>query len=257
MKYAKSKKFTVFLSFVQSFNDEAGTFLKKNAPTIPCYLQVRLKHAPCGRGIHHAVLFDHTGKIVAKGSPNQLLEQVEALVKATPDPPPPILGGIEVKYCKSQVKPLVAGKAIAPALKYLKALAAKDNDKGKEAKSLIDAANKYVEIKIESLKKETETTPAKTLAELKKFYIQIRGMKPEKEVKGLILKLKKDKNVNLLASIMKKVDVTQTKIAKRGKTGKSDRKIFTKAKAALQKMIDSEKTSDAVKNEAKEFIKTF
>lgn len=256
-KYSKTGKFTVFLSFVQTYSDDAGVFLKKNAPTIPCYEQVRLPHAPCGRGIPHAVLFDHTGKVVDQGSPTKLLDQVEALVKAAPDPPSPILGGIEVKYCKSQVKPLLDGKAIAPSLKYLTALAGKEDDKGKEAKALTEAINKYIDTKKDSLVKGVETTPAKTLLELDTFCLQVRGLECENEMKALQMKLKKDKDVMLLINIMKKVETAQAKIAKRGKTSSSDTKFFSKAKAAVQKMIDDDKTSGAVVNEAKEYIQTF
>lgn len=247
----------VFLSFVQRYSDKAGKFLESNAPKIPCYLQVRLKHAPCGRGIPHAVLFDHKGKVVGTGSSSQLLTQVEALLKAIPKPPPPILGGIKVKYCKIHEKSLLKGKAIAPILKYLKVLAKKDDDKGKEAKALIDVVNKYVESKTVRLKKEAEKSPARTLLESKKFYIQIRTMSSEKEIKGLVFTLKKDRNVNVLANIMKKVDSTQAKIAKKGSAGKSERRTFVKATAALRKIIGNGKISDAVKNEAKEFMGSF
>ncbi|PIY36602.1 MAG: hypothetical protein COZ06_35630 [Armatimonadetes bacterium CG_4_10_14_3_um_filter_66_18] len=69
-KYAKSGKFTVFLSNVQNYSDEVGAFLRENGPTIPLYEQVRLPHAPCDGGIPDAILFDHTGKVIAHGSPS-------------------------------------------------------------------------------------------------------------------------------------------------------------------------------------------
>lgn len=135
--------------------------------------------------------------------------------------------------------------------------AAKDNDKGKEAKALVEAVNKYVETKKASLEKGAETSPAKTLLDLETFYIQVRGLSCENEVKQEILKLKKDKYVMLLLKIMKKVDSTQAKVAKRGKSSKSDTKLFAKAKAALQKIIDGGKASEAVAGEAKEYMQTF
>lgn len=256
-KYGSTGKFSVFLSFVQSFNDEAGAFLKKNAPTVPCYEQVRLPHAPCGRGIPHAVLFDHTGKVVAQGAHSQLLAQVEALVKAAPEPPSPILGGMEVKYCKSQVKPLSEGKPISGPLKYLNAAAAKDDDKGKEAKALIEAINKYLETRKASLTKGAETEPAKTVMELEEFSIQVKGLECENEVKETLLNLKKDKDVLFLVGVMKKVEAAQDKISKRGKNSKTDAKSFDKIKASVQKMIDDGKASPAVINEAKEYLQTF
>lgn len=106
---------------------------------------------------------------MAKGSHTKLLEQIEDLVEAAPDPPSPILGGIEVKHCKSQVKPLVQGKSIARGLRYLEIFATKDNDKGKEAKALIEAVHKYIDSKKEGFIKNAETNPAKTYLELNRL----------------------------------------------------------------------------------------
>ena len=256
-KYYKTGKFTVFLSYVQTFNNTAGDYLKKNAPTVPVYNQVRLKHAPCGRGIPHAVLFDHKGKVVGTGSASKLITQIPDLVKATPDPPSPILGGVEVKYCKSQAKQLADGKSIASTLKYLKLYAAKDDDRAKEAKALIEAVNNYVEKEKERLIKSSETAPAKTLLQIKPFALQIRMMECEKEIKALYTKLKSDRYINILSNTMNQVKKTQDKIAKKGTAGKSEIKALEKSKASLKKMIDSPNTPEAVKNEAKEFMDSF
>jgi len=176
----------VFLSNVQTFNNTVAEYLKQNAPKLPCYNQVRLPHAPGGGGIPHAVLFDHTGKVVAQGHHSQLLQKVEALIKATPDPPAAILGDVEPKHCKSYAQKLADGKAILPVLKMLLPLSKKDDDKGKEAKQLIEAAKAFVKSEQTRLEKSAETAPGMTLYELNKFYIQVRGFKCEKSVKTLL-----------------------------------------------------------------------
>lgn len=256
-KYAKSGKFTVFLSFVQTFNEDAGKFLKEKSPTIPVYEQIRLPHAPCGRGIPHAVLFDHTGTVVAVGAPDELEQKVEALVNAAPDPPPEILGGLEIKSCTSLAEQLAAGKPIDPILKKLAVLAGKDDEGGKEAKQLTEAVNKYIESEKTRLKGAADSSPVKTLLRLNGFLIQIKGMSGEQEVKDLITTLKKDKNVALLVTTMQQVDALQAKILKNKKTSKADEKAFAKAKETIRKMIDSGKASESVVKEAEDFLQSF
>jgi hypothetical protein len=257
-KYAQGGKFTVFLSNVQNFSDEARAFLEKNAPTIPLYEQVRLPHAPCGRGIPHAVLFDHTGQVVAQGSPSELEAQVEALVAATPDPPSGILGEIEPTFCRNQAAQLAAGKPIAPILKNLAVLAAKDNEAGQEAKQLVEAVNAYVQEETERLKEKAESAPARTLCKLNSFAIQVRGMSCEPDIKALAATLRKDRNVVMLATAMQQVDVLQRKIAKQGgDPNKADTSKLANAKESIRKMIAGGKMPEAVAAEAESFLKTF
>ncbi len=256
-KYAKSGKFTVFLSFVQTFNEDAGKFLKEQAPTIPVYEQINLPHSPCGKGIPHAVLFDHTGAVVATGDPDELEQKVEALVKATPDPPPEILGGLEIKSCTSLAEQLATGKAIDPILKKLTVMAEKDDESGKEAKQLAEAVNKYIESEKTRLKESADATPAKTVLKLNGFLIQIKGMNGEQELRDLVAKLKKDKNVALLVTTMQQVDALQAKIAKNKKSNRADDSALAKAKETIRKMIAGGKVSESVKKEAEEFLQSF
>ncbi|MFZ2654622.1 MAG: hypothetical protein WAX69_06860 [Victivallales bacterium] len=257
-KYGGTGKFTVFLSFVQRFNADAGTFLTQNARIIPVYEQIRLPHAPCGKGIPHAVLFDHAGNVVATGFPDELETKVAALVKAAPEPPPAILGGLDIKFCKSYVAPLAKGNPIDPILKRLNEMAVKDDDPGKEAKQLAEAVNKYVEKENARLKEASESAPARTLLDLNSFVMQVKGMACEQEARDLIAKLRKDKCVVQLSTAMQQVDTLLDKAAKNTKgSSRADDKALSTAKDAVRKMMADPKITEAVSKEAREFIQTF
>jgi len=256
-RYEITGKFAVVLSYVTEFKDNAKEYLTEKAPTIPCYLDMNIPEAPRGKSTPYAVLFDHTGKIIAKGSHTELMEMVDKLVEDAPVPPLPILGELEVKYCKSQAKQLLGGKNLMIICRSLQNLAKKNDDKGKEAQDMLKAAFIYINKEKLRLEESMKIFPASTLAKLDKFYTQIRGLKCDKEIKTMILELKRDKYVNFLNKTMSKVLQTKEKVKKKGKSTKSDERVFIKAKADLYKMIETGKPSDSVINEARCFMDTF
>ena len=165
-KYAKSDKFTILASHVQTLSPDVTAFLTQQKVTFPVYQQFREPEAPCGRGIPSAALIDHTGKVVATGHPSTLYSKVAALVKATPNP---ILGNVKIKYCKAQAKALESGKPVANILKSLNKLSSTTGEKGEEAKQLLEAVQNYLTSTAETLIKQASEEPSKVLPELMKF----------------------------------------------------------------------------------------
>ena len=248
-KYEKTGKFTIIASHKQSFSKKVTAFLKKAKVTFPVYQQFNEQKAPCGSGIPHAALIDHTGKVVATGSPSSLYSKVAALVKATPSP---MIGDAKIVYCKSQVKALESGKGIASAVKSLERMSATGGDKGEEAKVLLESVKKYLEEKKEALLAKASTEPSVALEELTIFSKQINGLEYNKDVKAKIAELKKDPSLRKLVKFRKDIEKINAKLAKRDSA--STRKLLDKQKASLQKFIDSDSTTPAVAEEAKKLL---
>jgi thiol-disulfide isomerase/thioredoxin len=248
-KYAKTGKFTILASHVQSFSKEVPAFLQKEGVTFPVYQQFREAKAPCGRGIPHAALIDHKGNVVAEGYPSDLYPKVAALVAAAPAP---IIGSVEIKFCKSQAKALEAGRGIAGVIKSLQKLAAVEGEKGEEAKALLDTATGYLEKRKTALIEKASTKPSAALKELTAFSKQINGMECNADVKAKIAELKQDASLRKLIKFRKDIEKLNAKLAKRESS--STRKALEKLKASLQKFIDSKSTTPCVANEAKELL---
>ncbi len=248
-KYAKGGKFTVLASHVQSFSNKVTTFLSKEKVTFPVYQQFRESAAPCGSGIPHAALFDYRGKVIASGSPTTLYSKVAALVKATPSK---MVGDVKIVYCKAQAKALDAGKSIASTIKNLERMATAGGDKGEEAKALLESVKKYLEEKKESLIAKASTEPSVALEELTAFSKKINGLEYNNEIKAKIAELKKDPSLRKLTKFRKEIQKMNAKLAK--KESASTRKLLDKLKISLQKLIDSDSTTPAVAEEAKNLL---
>jgi thiol-disulfide isomerase/thioredoxin len=248
-KYAKTGKFTILASHVQDFSKEVTVFLQKEGVTFPVYQQFREAKVLCGRGIPYAALIDHKGKVITSGYPSDLYPKVAALVAAAPAP---IIGSVEIKFCKSQAKALEAGKGIAGAIKSLQKLAAIEGEKGEEAKALLATATGYLEKRKTRLIEKASTKPSEALNELIAFSKLINGMECNSDVKARISELKKDTSLRKLIKFRKDIEKLNAKLAKRESS--STRKALNKLKASLRKFIESKTTTPCVVNEAKELL---
>ena len=248
-KYEKTGKFTVLASHVQEFSKKVTEFLSTEKVTFPVYQQFREPAAPCGDGIPHAALIDHTGKVVAEGYPTNLYKQVADLVKNTP---PPMIGDTKVVYCKAQVKVLDSGKNIANTVKSLERMAKIEGAKGEEAKAIVDSVNSYLDAKKTRLLEKASSQPSVALEELTIFSKQINGLEQNKDVNTKISKLKKDTSLKKLLKFKNDIEKINEKLAKRESA--STRKLLDKIKASLQKFIENESTTPAVAKEAKTLL---
>ena len=249
-KHDASGKFSAFLSYVQRKSPEAVKFLNDKGVNFPVYNQVRLPHAPCGRGIPHGVLMDHTGKVVATGHFSRLASKIEELIKATPDPIPEILGDVTVKHCKSQAKRLGGTGSISMPLKELDRYAKRDNDKGKEAKAMAEAVRSWLDKEQTRLKELVGKQPARAALSLEAMVKRIKGLEGEEAMKAELKALAADKDVVALVKIVKGLDKVQAKIDDKGKS-KSTERDLAKVKKKLAALLSQENLSEAVSAEAK------
>ena len=250
-KYAKTGKFQVVLSHVQGENKKAiEGVLSKNKVTFPSYQQLRLKNAPCGRGIPHMVLFDHEGNIVEQGYIQDLDKKIAKLVKATPNPADysPLYETVDVKHNKREVTGLKLGRSVKSALATLSRKAQKKDAAGLEADAIIKAVHAWGEKELTDATAQLETAPTTAYGRLvilnKTFY----GMPLVKELPKTLSPLMKDKYFKYLAGL-------GNQLARL----KSDTKRTQRSKDSLirtyQTFIDKYPASETLKKEAADIIK--
>ncbi len=252
-QYGPSGKFTVFGSNVQR-NDAKTTEFFKDA-NFPLYHQVRLEHAPCGRGIPHAVLFDHTGKVVKSGYPNEdMFKLIPDLVAAAPasggaGPAAPILGDVQVKRCKSEAHGLSQGRPLAPILERLDRYAERSSAKGEEAKALAEAVRTYIDKESERLTKLVEKRPAYAALHLGRLFKRVKGLPAHEALWETLKPLVQDKELVRLVEIVKELEEVKETIEERGESRILDHKL-KRIKKKLNDYIESDGPTDRLKSEA-------
>lgn len=250
-KYEASGKFTVFLSNVQHNTPDTARFLKEAGVTFPVYDQVHLPHAPCPQGIPHAVLFDHRGRVVKTGRPTELLPLVDALVKAVPPPPAPILGRIDVKYCHGEAEALQRGAVILWQLNALDRYAKTDDAKGAEAKALAQWVRKWIGLEKARLKELAGRQPAKAAVQLETFCKQLTKLPDQEAMRTLLKSLTGDRFVRDLVRARKDLARVHARIEKKG-ASKSTKNELRRIEKRLRKIAATAGVPAAVAEEALE-----
>ena len=248
-KFAKNEKFTILASHVQNFSGAVKPFLMKNKVNFPVYQFFRSPQAPTKGFIPYAALFDYTGKLIATGSPTSLYSRVKKLVDATPAP---IIGTVEVKYCKKEAASLASGRSLASTIIALRKLAAAGGDKGGEAKQLADNAEAYLNLKKEQLAVMADASPSRALNELAEFAKKVKGLEMEKDVSAKLAELRKDNSLKAFMRLRPQWDKLNEKLSKRDSS--SVKKAIEALKKKIQKIIDDPGTTPAVAAEAKALI---
>ena len=249
-KYAPSGRFTVIGSHVQAFGDNVTAFLKQNGVNFPVFQQLRLPAAPCGSGIPSAYLFDHNGKIVARGDPLSLYGKVEALVRAALVPLSPMTEGLEIKYFRAQAVGLVPGKPVAGICRVLEARVKADKEDAAEAKVILDKVKGWITGETERLEKMVAKKPAKAFEDVKTLANTARGMPECEKATEMLAKLQKDPNVAWLSQIYKSVEKWREKVRKDG-NNQETRQQAALLKRQLEEFQNRKGLSEALAAEAK------
>ena len=231
-KYGKTGKFTVLASHVQSTADEAKKFCQEQKVNFPVFHHYSNSAAKCPRGIPHAFLIDHNGKIVQHGFPSTLYDLVGDLVKAAPKPIPPILGEVHAKFWKSQAKTLASGRAAGPVLNSLKQASAGDTPKAQEAAAIIKAVESYLAKSSKEFETMAKTEPSKAFIGLKGFMKQVAGTEFEGPIKEVYAKLSADVSVKALVNLRVALKKAQAALQKRETRGGQKKLADIKAKIA-------------------------
>jgi len=246
-EFAKTGRFTVIASHVQDGPDKARDFCKENKVNFPVFQQFREPAAPCGNGIPSAFIIDHTGKVVEKGHPTELLKKIGDYVKKAPTKYF-MISSTEVKLWASQAKTLAPNKPVLQILNQLKLAAAKDDEKGKEAKAIAEEIESYVKDNAAKIAKSAETAPAQSFLDLQDFLLLVKGMEQEAEMKALSDKLNSDPELAKFIPAVKELRQIRRKIE--DKPTKALDKQLAAALKKVEKFKDSKSAIVAAEAES-------
>lgn len=230
---------------MQKLDGKARSHFKSNAKGIPVYDRVALPHSPSGRGIPHAVLMDHEGKVVATGHTSKLIPKVAKLIDAVPKPIPPILGTVRAKHCKREAKKLADGDPVKDILEDLEEDAKKDSEKGVEARVIIKAVTASLDKRMQRLKDQLKEKPGQTLLDLEDFCKLTEGVDAYDYAHKLQKALQKEEAVKTVASTID--------LIAEGRKRKSSFRL-RRARQKLEKVIEAEDTPGPVKAEAEALL---
>lgn len=265
-KYAPSGKFTVIASHVQKDEKAARTFCRQMKVNFPVYHQLRLPKAPCGRGIPSAYLFDHKGKIAGKGHPATLYAKVGALVRAAPartaektgagaGASSPMLKDVELDRLKYLKKTLIPGRSIRSTMAGLQTKAKRDDKTGAEAKAVLKSVQAWIIAELQKAKGSSKTQPADAMVKADILARTLRGMPEGKEAEAILKPLKSDRNVAMLASIVRSLDALKVRIEQRGSSKTTKREVVA-LKGRTTSFLRRRNLGDAVKAEAKKLLES-
>lgn len=248
-EYADTEKFVVVLSYVQELDQGAIDSLKKTAPQIPVYYQLRPPGSPSRGGLPDAYLYDHTGKIIKHDLPDQLYDLVEGLIDAAPDPiPPGILGDFEPKLLVEEARQLEdPARPAAKLLKELEALRAEGGERASEAGALLARVQAWLPAEVERLERIAKRRPGTTAYFADQFLTRFKGVDKDLEarVKKLHKKLKATPEVETFVRAMKDLERARTT-----EDARKAKQFEKRARKAVDKILKSRKASRELKKEA-------
>ena len=251
-QYAKTGKFTVITSQLHSDKDKAIAFLKFSNVNFPVFQGFRSTEAPCSDTIPHAILIDHTGKIVSQGYPKMVSEKVEELVNNAPPPPSPLFKGVELNYWKSLEDDIRDTKSYSSLIKKLKQASQGDTPKAEEAKQILTVFEANIEKEFENLKETSNENPFEMMNEIEEFASKTKGMPIGKSANALYLEIKSDPGLKKVQKIEKEIKKIITKM--RGHRSKTLFKKSKTIKVKLKKLQENKMISERAKKAAGNLI---
>jgi thiol-disulfide isomerase/thioredoxin len=142
------------------------------------------------RGIPHCILFDHTGKCLFRGGPNE----VESLLrKAIQDAPPVILEGKNLTRLTALNRTLKREQTFGAALKQARTEAKSDDSaRAEEGTYVIDKLTAFGRKLIDGAKEKKELEPLETMTLTQRAATIFAGSDLGTEASALLTSLKKD-----------------------------------------------------------------
>ena len=265
-KYAPSGKFTVIASHVQDDEKAAAAFCRQMRVNFPVYQQLSLPKAPCGSGIPSAYLFDHKGKIAAKGHPARLYSKVGALVRAAPaktadrtgdgaETTSPMLKDVELDRLKYLEKILLPGRSIRSTMVQLENKAKRDDKTADEAKAVLASVNAWIAAELQKAKELSKTSPARALVKAEMLTRTLRLMPEGRKAEDILKPLKADRNTALLAANVKSLEALEARIEQEGATPATKREAAS-VEGRISSFLRRKNLSNVLKAEAEEMLKS-
>jgi hypothetical protein len=265
-KYARSGKFTVIASHVQEDEKAAASFCRQMRVNFPVYQQLRLPKAPCGSTIPSAYLFDHKGKIVAKGHPGTLYSKVGSLVRAVPaksteetsddeETTSPMLKDVQLDRLKYLEKILLPGRSIRSTMAQLERKAKRTDKTAEEAKAVLASVNAWIAAELQKAKDLSKTQPAHAMVKAEMLARTLRLMPEGRKAEDILKGLKADRNTALLAANLKSLDALKARIEQDG-AGDATKREAAAIKGRISSFLRRKDLSDVLKAEAQEMLKS-
>lgn len=235
-KHGSSGKFMMFGSHLQGRNEKAiKDFVEKNKVTFPIYQGVSVVGAPVQGGIPHAVLIDHTGKVVKAAHPSQLYGLVDDLVKAAPETRF-IVGSFDAKFHKSAIAKLTPGKSIEGVMKDLERKSKGETPSAAEARTLLAKCQAWVDSEKASINTALTATPALAV---ERIQVYKRVVPSDKSFDAKLSELRGNREVQSLMQIRKTMTTELERFAKNPKPSKMTAAKFESLKKRLGEITDT------------------
>ena len=200
-QYGASGKFTVIGSHVQGNGPQVQKYLAQKKFSFPIYQQFR-QRGPSFRGIPHAYVYDHTGKLVANGSPHQMVKLIPGLLANVP-PPNSLISGLDLKHLKNYQKTMLRDKPIKTQMSALQRMSKKDDAAGKEAKLIYNHVDSWIESELAAIQALSKTKPSEAYLRLASFSKVVYGLPQAEKLRPILAGLKEHKYLNAMVSFQK------------------------------------------------------
>ena len=200
----------------------------------------RVKDGNDFNGIPHTMVFDHTGKCVYRGHPNDAYAKVKVAVGQA------LAAKVEGPPTKAMT-PLVEGlkKGTAPSVALQKALALSktgDKDSVEQAKQLVSAMTATAEKQLEFVTALKADDPVLALPRLSKLSADFKGTPPGAKAGEMLAELKKDKNVMAelrCRPVLDKIKIVDDSLLAALKDADPKAPEFQKAQAGVLKQMQT------------------
>ena len=268
--YAPTGKFVMIGSHRQSLSPEVPMLLQSKMCNFTVYQQYvcPLPEAKSSGGIPFSILIDHTGKVVAKGHPLEVIPKVEYFVAEAKKAPLGIFGPTQFSPCEGLdlgedfqglAKHFPPDKSWTKTIKKLEDMG---KPKGKnpgnsKAQELHEQIMTAIEARVEEILEMREDRPVQAMMLLAQIEKNVSGLPMNQQVKEALTELRKDKEVTNFQKLWN--EAAKMLRAKAG--GIPPQKQAAAKKAAgnlyqrMKKLCESGECSPAIAAEAKSLMK--
>jgi len=232
-------------------NDQVKSLLSSKGADFPNFVGANVAGANV-RGIPHAVLFDHTGKCIYRGSPSGIESKAKEALEVAPNA---LVAGLELTKAKALADALKAGQPLGKVLKKAQDMAkSKDEVTATEAAKVVEVLLDHANKEIERATGMKETAPSAAYTRLQKTASDFSGTAPGDEAKKLAAEWKKDSTFSKelkAGEMLGQIKQLATKLNGNPASGEafkiSNKKTLADMQAGLQALVKKYKGTVAAK----------
>ena len=250
-EFLESGKFEVICSSRQKTkkNKVKGYFKGKKA-TFSVYDQLKIPNDGHNGALPYFMLFDHKGKMVAKGQDFMAMQsKVKSLVNLAPEP---MIADVKTKHFGKQAATLKKGKSVKAVLDAIKKKVAGDPEKLKEFNAITAAVTKWGKAEIQKVELLLNQDLAHGITQSQVIETTFKGLDLSKTFLSKMKALKNDKNFADFMTINRSADKAKSKFKKKKS---STHKAIKSVQARLDKFLKIDGLDEALINAAQKLKK--